>query len=103
MTSGKGEVRRPASDPGDLDGIDFKPFFDMVVGVLFVLLILISAQMFFSQWGAAHDPAKQDAEAAARAWEQEQRLFLKDLAERLRAEGFDVSVDDVDRSIAVPL
>ena len=44
----------------DLDGVDFKPFFDMVVGVLFILLILIAAQLFFSQFQDQSETAAQE-------------------------------------------
>jgi hypothetical protein len=96
-------LRSRSTDAGDLDGIDFKPFFDMVVGVLFVLLILISAQMFFTQWGSAGDPTKPDPAQVALAWEEEQRRFLGDLAERLRSAGFAVTRDDIGRTVSVPL
>lgn len=95
--------RSRSTDPGDLDGIDFKPFFDMVVGVLFVLLILISAQMFFTQWGSARDPAKVDADEIALAWDEEQRRFILDVADRLRIAGFSVTPDEIARTVAIPL
>lgn len=91
----------PSSD----DSIDFKPFFDMVVGVLFILLILISAQMFFSQWPTAPTPAEvaaREAEARRVRAEQDAGVFLNDLAERLRRAGFSPSVDRLSRSISVP-
>jgi hypothetical protein len=90
--------------PSD-DAIDFKPFFDMVVGVLFILLILISAQMFFSQWPSAPSPAEaaaREAEARRARIEADAGAFLTELAEALRAAGFSPVVDRLGRSVSVP-
>src|SRR5215212_1219045 len=74
------------------DGSDFKPFFDMIVGVLFILLILISAQMFFAQHS---EQSAVEAEAKKVSLERNKQIksFLEDVAERLRKTGFDVDVD----------
>ena len=58
----------------DLDGVDFKPFFDMVVGVLFILLILIAAQLFFSQFQDQSENAAQ--ENIEREWREEVSGFF---------------------------
>jgi hypothetical protein len=88
------------AQPGELDDvIDFKPFFDMIVGILFVLLILVAAQMFFTQWGEAGRPQQQ----ARLEWQREITAFLDDVAQRLRGRGLSVSIDQVDRTIATPL
>jgi hypothetical protein len=91
--------------PSEEEAIDFKPFFDMIVGVLFVLLILISAQMFFTQW--ASDPvtkkAQEEAQRISLEWQREISLFLARTAERARGSGLTVILDHVDRSIVIPV
>lgn len=87
------------------DAIDFKPFFDMVVGVLFILLILISAQMFFSQWPDAPSQAEttaREAEARRARIEADAGAFLDELAGALRAAGFSPAVDRLARRVSVP-
>jgi hypothetical protein len=80
------------------DGTDFKPFFDLVVGVLFILLILISAQLFFSQWD---QPTRNEAAAnESFRWDEEARQFLQDVNTKLTAEGFATGVDIARRSVA---
>src|SRR5438045_2732124 len=93
------------AQPGELDdAIDFKPFFDMIVGILFVLLILVAAQMFFTQWGASDERTPQEkAQQVRLEWEREITAFLTDAAERLRARGLQPTIDQVDRTLAVPL
>ncbi len=90
---------------GDVEEIDFKPFFDMIVGVLFVFLILIAAQMFFSQWGAS--PEQRSREEAQRQrridWERQIASFLEDTAGRLAAAGLEPRVDRAAQAISVPL
>src|SRR5665213_2788398 len=100
----------PASD---LDGIDFKPFFDMVVGVLFVLLILIGALLFFqsAQSDVTAKQAQSEAQARQRAeeertrqeWRTERAALLSFLADHLREHGVEASVDLANASIAIPL
>jgi hypothetical protein len=83
------------------DGTDFKPFFDLVVGVLFILLILISAQLFFSQWD---QPTRDDTAANETfTWDEEARQFLQDVNGRLTAAGFATGVDTARRSVAFQL
>jgi hypothetical protein len=92
------------AQPSD-EAIDFKPFFDMVVGVLFILLILISAQMFFSQWPSTPSPAEaaaREAEARRARIEADAGAFLDELAGALRAAGFSPAVDRLARSVSVP-
>lgn len=90
---------------GSSDGsIDFKPFFDLVVGILFILLILISAQLFFSQWGSEPTPEQQAAraeEARRQLVVADQARFLEQLAGRLGEQGFSASVDKAGQSVAV--
>jgi hypothetical protein len=83
----------------DAEEIDFKPFFDMVVGILFILLILISAQIFFAQHVV--DDASQEAERRALERERQSTAFLEDLATRLRGDGFDARVDRHRRAVAL--
>jgi hypothetical protein len=101
---------QPASD---LDGIDFKPFFDMVVGVLFVLLILIGALLFFqtaqtdatAKQAQAQKLAQQQAEEARKRqeWRVERTAFLDWIAGHLKERGIAASVDPDNASIAIPL
>jgi hypothetical protein len=83
------------------DGIDFKPFFDLVVGLLFILLILISAQLFFSQWAPPekHEAARNEAFV----WDEEVKVFLGDAQSRLNAGGFSTGIDPLRRSVAFQL
>lgn len=90
---------------GSSDGsIDFKPFFDLVVGILFILLILISAQLFFSQWGSEPTP-EQKAERAEETRRQrvvaDQTRFLERLAADLGKQGFAASIDKAAQSVTV--
>lgn len=83
------------------EDIDFKPFFDMVVGILFILLILISAQIFFAQHTT--DDASQEAERRALERERQTTAFLEDFTGRLRAEGFEARIDRSRRAVVMPL
>jgi len=85
----------------DGDVIDFKPFFDLVVGVIFILLILIAAQMFFAQQQPETETgrAERAAEVARRA---EALRFLDGLAADLAGAGFRAEVDRVALAIVVP-
>src|SRR6188508_2360583 len=88
-----------ASDT-ETDGSDYKPFFDMIVGVLFILLILISAQMFFAQ----HDNATiSDANQISLERKKQISAFLEDIAGQLRANGFYPDIDFVRRRITLGL
>ncbi|WP_237477128.1 hypothetical protein [Lichenibacterium dinghuense] len=84
------------------DEIDFRPFFDMVVGVLFVLLILVAAQVYFQQvsdQSVASEAAKRDA-ARRRA---DIAAFLDALAGRLRAGGLAAAADAAHGAVLLPL
>lgn len=83
------------------DGIDFKPFFDLVVGLLFILLILISAQLFFSQWAPPDNSKPVNNEAFV--WDDEASIFLGDAQGRLNAAGFSTGIDPLRRSVAFQL
>src|SRR5260370_32065105 len=85
----------------DLDGVDFKPFFDMVVGVLFILLILISAQLFFSQFQDQSDISPQ--ERIEREWREEIAGFLDRFARALHDRGLEVRVDRANNALGMPL
>ncbi|MCC7348080.1 MAG: hypothetical protein IT538_11835 [Variibacter sp.] len=88
------------------EAIDFKPFFDMIIGILFILLILISAQLFFSQWKDAPSKAELEARAAeARrlALEADIERFLQELKAALTQAGFSPAIDRVSRSVSLPL
>lgn len=79
---------------------DFKPFFDLIVGVLFILLILISAQMFFAQ--SPSDDVKD-----FRQIELERRkqiaAFMDNVAAKLKDNGFDPQVDVERKIVTLPL
>ncbi len=85
----------------DLDGIDFKPFFDMVVGILFVLLILIGALLFFQT--AANTPPAPSEDQRMSEWRMEMAAFLDLVAGDLQARGLDTKVDTDRTTIVIPL
>lgn len=85
--------------------IDFKPFFDLVVGILFILLILVASQLFFSRW--KDTPSPQDAAAQAREQRRVATLadidtFLDGLSSALGKAGFTPALDRVGRRIIIP-
>ncbi len=87
---------------GAEDGTDFRPFFDMVIGILFVLLILVAAQIYFEQEQV--DTVSSDAtkrEAALR--HADITTFLNALAARLLAAGLTPTVDPENGAILLPL
>jgi len=92
------------------ESIDFKPFFDLVLGVLFILLILVAAQIFFAQWApetapnqsAAAKAAAQEAERRSMALDRDANLFLDDLAHRLKSRGFTPVIDRLNLALSVP-
>lgn len=74
------------------DETDFRPFFDMVIGILFVLLILVAAQIYFQQaqgQGVADEAARREAALRRAAIS----TFLSSMAERLRAAGLAADTD----------
>lgn len=84
------------------DGTDFRPFFDMVIGILFVLLILVAAQIYFQQAQdetAVNDAAKREA-MVRRA---DIAAFLDAFAGRLRAEGLNATADAEAGAVLLPL
>lgn len=89
----------------DSDAIDFKPFFDLVVGILFILLILIASQLFFTRFEAAPSPAEEAARAAeARRIAKRQSVdsMLDRTAQALRDAGFTPTIDRLRPGITVP-
>jgi hypothetical protein len=85
-----------ASDT-ESDLSDFKPFFDMIVGVLFILIVLISAQMFFAQH------SMEDADAGKLQRSKQIRSFLEDVANRLRKNGLEPRLDLARRRLVLSL
>jgi len=85
--------------------IDFKPFFDMIVGILFILLIFIAAQLFFTRWDdpLAQTESRERSRRLAFQWQQQATDLLEDIAVRLRGVGLSAAVDVVDRAVTVPL
>jgi hypothetical protein len=75
------------SDTSD-DGFDFKPFFDLVVGVLFVLLILIASQLFFARFDVV-DTSVQDQQKAEQAFNDERAALLTRIVATLGAGGIE--------------
>jgi hypothetical protein len=87
----------------EAETVDFKPFFDMVVGILFILLILISAQLFFAQHANEEDTASQEAQRLALERERQTTAFLEDIASRLRSKDVPARVDRYRRAVVLPL
>ena len=85
----------------DLDGVDFKPFFDMVVGVLFIRLILIAAQLFFSQFQDQSESAAR--ENIKREWREEVSGFLDRFQRGLGERGMAARIDREHIALAMPL
>jgi hypothetical protein len=73
------------------DDFDFKPFFDLIVGILFILLIMISSQLFFTQWEKAVPELEKARLSELR--ESEITLLLDKLAARLDKDGLQASVN----------
>jgi len=87
----------------DGDNIDFKPFLDMAIGILFILLILIASQMFFQRAASEQDTPPQDARQQRLAWEKEALLLVQRVATRLDAAGLQSGADLAARSVSLPL
>ncbi|MBV9218086.1 MAG: hypothetical protein JO366_06440 [Methylobacteriaceae bacterium] len=85
----------------DIDSIDFRPFFDMVVGVLFVLLILIGALMFFEQVQHSESAAGEEQQRK-HEWQIEKADFLAWLAGHLREGEIDPQVDLANSAVVIP-
>ena len=85
--------------PSESDDIDFKPFFDMIVGVLFILLILVAAQLFFSRWNA--DDGRPPPQS--NLFEQEAGQLFDALKAQLQAQGFTPVIDRSASRIGLPL
>lgn len=85
----------------ELDGVDFRPFFDMVVGILFVLLILIGALIFFQQTqdGVTGSPAQSEL----RRWRMQRNAFLERLVADLQARGLAARADTAAGTVSMPL
>jgi hypothetical protein len=88
-------------DSGSESSVDFKPFFDMIVGVMFILLILVAAQMFFTQW-TPENSQEQAAQQRKAMLVREADGFLDALAARLQAVGFEAAVDRTNRTLSIP-
>ncbi|MFL6796333.1 MAG: hypothetical protein ACJ8F3_02860 [Xanthobacteraceae bacterium] len=87
----------------DAESIDFKPFFDMIVGILFILLILISAQLFFAQHASDETYESQEARRIALERERQTLSFLEEITLRLRTAGLEANVDRFRRAVRLPL
>jgi hypothetical protein len=83
----------------DLENGDFKPFFDMAVGVLFIFLILIGSLLFFQ----TADRVATSTPDSARERQTQLAAYLKWLAGDLRSRGFTADVDRANAAIVVPL
>jgi hypothetical protein len=84
----------------DGDQIDFKPFLDMAIGVLFVLLILIASQMFFQRAATEEDTPQQTHRLA---WEKESAFLMQRMTSRLETGGFAARSDLRARTVSLPL
>ena len=66
---------------GDAADYNGDGLFDMIVGILFILLIFIAAQLFFTQW---EDPAARErTRQLAYQWERQSAALLQDIADRM--------------------
>jgi hypothetical protein len=73
----------------------------MIVGILFILLIFIAAQLFFTQWG---DPvARERTRQLSYQWERQVATLLQDIADNLRSRGISAQVNTTARSVTMPL
>jgi len=86
----------------ELEGIDFRPFFDMVVGILFIFIILIGALLLFQQAQRVEDSAK-ESERRLDDWQGQKTQFLVALADHLRARGIDARIDLSNTAVVLPL
>ena len=84
----------------ETDEQDFKPFFDLIVGVLFILLILISAQMFFAQ--SPNDDVK-DSKQIELERRKQIAAFMGDVAAKLKDNGFDPQIDVEHKMVTLPM
>ena len=85
----------------DLEGGDFKPFFDMAMGVLFIFLILIGSLLFFQTVDKTTGAVS--AQNTAREREMQITAYLRGLADDLQAQGLTVEVDLANAAIVLPL
>lgn len=96
-------MRRAADEQSD-DNIDFKPYFDMVIGILFLLLIIISAQLFFTRYD--DQALESEVERARREqlmqdWTHQIEEFLTRTAANISAGGVDATPDPQGRRILI--
>ena len=85
----------------DLEGGDFKPFFDMAMGVLFIFLILIGSLLFFQT--ADKMTGAVGAQDSARERAMQITAYLRGLADDLRARGLTAEIDLANAAIVLPL
>jgi hypothetical protein len=83
------------------DDFDFKPFFDLIVGILFILLIMISSQLFFTQWEKTVPELEKARLSELR--ETEITLLLDRLAARLSKDGLQASINRSAQAVQVVL
>jgi hypothetical protein len=82
---------------------DFRSFFDLIVGVVFIFLILLSAQMFFLH---GEDTEKSDiVEKQKRSFERLSQIksFLDQVERELRNRNIDASIDLTRTELRLPL
>jgi len=81
---------------------DFRPFFDLIVGVLFIFLILISAQMFFMRHETmeSQDSAAQKLEQARK---EQIQSFLDSVVEQLQKRKLAAELDLTRTELRLPL
>lgn len=85
----------------DLEGGNFKPFFDMAIGVLFIFLILIGSLLFFQT--VDNTTAATSTSDPAREREIQVGAYLRWLADDLKAQGLTVEVDTANAAVVLPL
>lgn len=82
--------------------VDFKPFFDMVIGILFILLILVATQLFFTRW-QDNPPRPNEDERLRALFLEERAAFWADLERELAGKLPGLTIDRDRQTLGVPL
>ncbi len=96
-------IRRPPDTGDGADQIDFKPFFDMIVGVLFILLVIISGQLYQTRFhGKA--PVKDEALLVSERLKREKiSQFLQGFQDNLTLQALTNHLDTNTQTVSLPL
>ena len=85
------------------DDVDFKPFFDLVVGVIFILLILVAAQLFITRWDADSQPSPPSPDIRREVFEAERKAYLDTLAASTRLVSPGTRVNHATQTLSIPI